>query len=67
MLVGAEFQTMLVDLELLHPSFSACFHSQHCLALALTETWEPLVASSAPREVGWWQRAKGGSRTSVSM
>lgn len=51
MLVGAELQTVLVHPELLHPSFSACFNSQHRLALALTEAWEPLVASSPPR--GW--------------
>lgn len=53
MFVGAELQTVLVHPGLLHPSFSAWFNWQHCLALALTGTWEPLVASAPPREVGW--------------
>ena len=51
MLAGPKLQTVLVHPELLHPSFSVFFNSQRCLALALTETWEPLVASSPPR--GW--------------
>lgn len=52
MLAGARLQTALVHLELLHPQLSVCFNSQHCLALALTEIWEPLIASSPPRKVG---------------
>lgn len=61
MLVGAKLQTILVPPELLHPSFSLCFNSQHFLALTLTEICETLVTPSFQKFI-WWQMAQGKGR-----
>lgn len=60
-LVGTKLQTILVPPDLLHPSYSLCFSSQHFLALTLTETHEPLVTPSFHKIV-WWQMAQGKGR-----